>query len=473
MSTRPNIILVCTDQHRFDAVGYVSDHVQTPVLDQLAGQGTVFERCYTTSPVCSPSRASMMTGKYPHAHGLWANGVTLPEGSPLLGRILADDGYACGLVGRWHLSATSEGRTEIRQDDGFASFDWADAPDQMSPENAYHRWLQREYPELWAERADRGGHAFADVPAEAHFTRWAVDRGIDFVERSTQGDAPFFLTLNLFDPHHPFEAPPEYLDRYRDVPLPEPIRPPRPEDGAPPLHEMLADGLASPAGGFRELPEGELDRIRRTYFAMVTHLDDELGRLFARLDEAGIARDTMVVVTSDHGEMLGDHGQILKGPMFFEGAVRVPLVVRWPDVFPAGARCREIVQPIDLFATCLAAAGLEPPATTDSRDLAAIAGGAAGRGFALCEYRNSAHPLSPPVHATMFLRGGLKMVVYHSSGPAGGPTGELYDLRDDPDELTNRWHDPGYQAMKAEAMAALVDAFVTTEDRSSPRIARW
>jgi arylsulfatase A-like enzyme len=475
VTSRPNIVVVCTDQHRFDAVGYVSDHVSTPTLDRLAAEGTVFERCYTTSPVCSPSRASMMTGKFPHAHGLWANGVTLPGGSPLLSRLLADAGYRCGLVGRWHLSATAEGRTEPRQDDGFSSFVWADAPDQESPENAYHRWLEREFPELWAEREGNGEHPFADLPAEAHFTRWAIGEALEFVGGGDDdGEAPFFLVVNLFDPHHPFTAPAEQLERYRDVALPDPVRPPVPEDGTPPLHGLLASGLASPAAAFRDLAAGELDEIRRSYLAMVSHLDAELARLVARLDESGAAQDTLVIVTSDHGEMLGDHGQLLKGPLFYEPAVRVPLVMRWPGRIASGGRCDELVQGVDLFATCLAAADVEPSLATVSRDLVAISEGSArGRGFALCEYRDSARPLDPPVLATMLLKDGLKLVVYHSSGPGGDPTGELYDLADDPDELVNLWHEPRYETAKSVALAALVEAFVITEDRSAPRLAPW
>ncbi|MBO0882143.1 MAG: sulfatase-like hydrolase/transferase, partial [Mycobacterium sp.] len=148
----PNILLLCTDQQRYDVLGAAGNpYIDTPAIDGLAAAGVRFDRCYTPSPVCSPARASLLTGLYPHAHGLWANGVTLPPGQTMLGRVLADAGYDCGLVGKLHLGACFGGRDEPRHDDGFRFFSWAHDPSHSSPGNAYHRWLQKEFPDLWQE----------------------------------------------------------------------------------------------------------------------------------------------------------------------------------------------------------------------------------------------------------------------------------------------------------------------------------
>ncbi|HET7768019.1 MAG TPA: sulfatase-like hydrolase/transferase, partial [Chloroflexota bacterium] len=234
---RPNILLICTDQHRFDALGcYGNPHIQTPNIDRLAAEGVRFERCYTPNPVCAPTRASMLTGRYPRAHGLWANGVPLPAHEQLFTRALADAGYDCGLVGKLHLAACFGGRAEPRYDDGFRVFRWSHAPNHRSAENAYHRWLEQHHPALYAaaNAAASGrppgtsgttvsGASFDDMPVEAHYTRWIAEETITFLTESRDRDRPFFWWANFFDPHHPFVAPQEYRDRYDVDALPLPV----------------------------------------------------------------------------------------------------------------------------------------------------------------------------------------------------------------------------------------------------------
>lgn len=221
-ASRPNILFICTDQQRYDSLGcYGNEHAITPTLDQMAAGGVLFENCYVQSPVCSPSRASLLTAKYVHAHGLWANGVSLPQHLPLFTKSLADSGYDCGLVGKWHLSACYGGRTEPRLDDGFRVFEWAHDPTHGSPQNAYHRWLEENYPDLFARAKANGpgrpAHEpvlFDKMPAETHYSHWVAERPIDFLCEERAEDKPFFLWVNFFDPHHPFVAPEEYLKRF-------------------------------------------------------------------------------------------------------------------------------------------------------------------------------------------------------------------------------------------------------------------
>ncbi len=471
----PNILLICTDQHRYDAVGcYGNDVIETPALDGFARQGVVFDRCYTQSPVCAPGRASMLTGVFPHAHGLWANGVTFPGRHPLLGRILADRGYDCGLAGRFHLSAAIGGRTEPRMDDGFRSFSWANDPSHMSPENRYHHWVKDRFPELWRAENERvrslGTGLCVDVPTEAHFSHWVAEETIQFITED-RDHKPSFFVANFFDPHHPFVAPKEYLDRYRDKAVPPAIPgPAEDEGGGPPIHRALSAGEAGQSRGYLQHSTEELREIAVAYYAMVSLVDDEVGRILDALQRLGLAENTLVIFTSDHGEMLGDHAQLLKGPLFYEGAVRVPYIVRWPGHAPEGARCQALVQTIDTFALCMAAAGVPLPESCQAIDpLAVAAGTAPARGYALCEYRNSGDPLDPPVHATMLRTDRHKLVVYH-----GDPRyGELYDLDLDPQERVNEWSDPGASITRLDLTGRMLDALVATEDRSTPRDAPW
>jgi arylsulfatase A-like enzyme len=286
------------------------------------------------------------------------------------------------------------------------------------------------------------------------------------------------LWANFYDPHHPFVAPREYLDRYDPDALPVPIGEPGGLAGKPPIQaEASRKSYAGFARGFAAYSPAELRETVRAYYAMVTLVDDETRRILDTLAALGLADDTVVVFTSDHGEMLGDHRLMLKGPMLYEPAVRVPLIVRWPGRLPAAARRDDIVEWIDLCPTFLDLAGLPPLPGNQGLSLLPLARGeraAATRGWALCEYRDSGHPYDPPVHVTMLRRGRHKLNVYHGSpATVRDRTGELYDLENDPDELHNLWDDPAAAAVRAELERFLLDVLVATEDRSQPREAYW
>jgi len=483
--TQPNILFICTDQQRYDALGcYGNPYVQTPTIDGLARDGVLFEQTYVQNPVCAPSRASLMTGQYPCNHGLWANGVTLPDHHPVFPKALADGGYACGMIGKMHLSACFAGRTEPRLDDGFGYYKWAHDPAHRSPENDYHLWLASEFPELYAQAITSGGRTrhepggFDTMPSEAHYSRWASTRAIEFLDGVGKEDAPFFLWVNFFDPHHPFVAPPEYLDRYDPDSLPDPVG----FDGElatkPPIQQRASDeSYAGHARGFATYTSREIKEIIAAYYAMVTLVDDEVKRILDRLDATGLANDTIVIFTSDHGEMLGDHHLLLKGPMLYDCAVRVPLIMRWPGHLPAGERRSDLVQWIDLTSTFIELAGLEPMPTCHGMSLLPLARGdtdAQSRGWAICEYLNSGHPYDPPVYLTMLRTGNHKLVVEHGPPALERPhRGELYDLVNDPPEMHNRWDDPGSAATRIALERMLLDVRIATGNRSQSREAHW
>ncbi|SDS33498.1 sulfatase family protein [Actinopolymorpha singaporensis] len=476
----PNILFICTDQQRFDAVReYGNDEIETPHLDRLAEQGVLFENCYVQNPVCGPSRASLMTGRYVANHGLWANGVGLPDHERLFTRDLADAGYDCGLVGKLHLSACFAGRTERRLDDGFRVFRWAHDPYPGSSENAYHRWLRAAHPELHAAALDPASPVtFDTMPTQAHYSRWIGLETQEFLRAGRERDKPFCFVANFFDPHHGFGAPPEYVNRYDPQALSRPVTTPDELATKPAIYtEASKESYAGHAKGFVEYTEAELQQVKAAYYAMVTLVDDEVGRILATLDEEGLTDNTVVVFTSDHGEMLGDHQLMLKGPMMYDCSVRVPLLIRWPGVLPTGERRTELVQWIDLAPTLLEVAGLPPLARGQGASLLPLARGDSGawtRDWALSQYRNSGHPYDPPVHTTMLRHDRWKLVVHHGE-PAGsrGRTGELYDLAADPHEVTNLWDDPAHATDRLVLQEKLMDVLVATEDRTKPRDAFW
>ncbi len=483
--TQPNILFICTDQQRYDALGcYGNPSIQTPTIDALAQDGVLFEQTYVQNPVCAPSRASLMTGQYPGNHGLWANGVALPDHHPLFSKVLADGGYDCGMIGKMHLSACFEGRTERRLDDGFRYYAWAHDPAHRSPENNYHLWLAGEFPELHDQAAEKGGRArhepggFDTMPTEAHYSRWASTRAIEFLEQNRNEDAPFFLRVNFFDPHHPFVVPPEYVARYDPDSLPDPVGFEEELATKPPIQQRASDeSYAGHARGFASYTSREIKEIIAAYYAMVTLVDDEVKRILDRLDALGLADDTIVIFTSDHGEMLGDHQLLLKGPMLYDCAVRIPLIMRWPGHLPAGERRSDLVQWIDLTSTFVELAGLPPMPTAQGMSLLPLARGDADaptRGWAICEYLNSGHPYDPPVFMTMLRHGDHKLVVQHGEPATARPrTGELYNLAADPQELRNLWDDPAYASDRIALERMLLDVLVATRNRSQPREAYW
>jgi arylsulfatase A-like enzyme len=451
------VLVICTDQQRWDSLGcYGSEEVSTPCVDGLAAGGTLFERCYATNPVCAPSRASMLTGAYPYQHGLWANGVKLPAERVTLLRELAAAGYRTGLVGKLHLSPCADGRTEDPAEYGFQWNRWSHGPPQSAPGNSYHLWLAERFPELAAEAAASGRPqtdlppadgrpaAYHDMPAEAHYSRWAADAAVEFINGTGQGQ-PWLLWVNFFDPHHPFAAPPDYVRRVTQRPRRPPAGSADDLRGRPrPLQGLSEQSYAGSARGFREYRPDEISQIRDRYWAMIDLVDEQVGQVLRAAEAAGPAEDLLVLFISDHGEMLGDHGLLLKGPMMYEGAMRVPCIVRWPTRVPAGQRMAGIASLADVAATISHAAGIQPLVGGHGRSLVEVAAGMREpRTAVLAEYRDSGHPAEPLISTTMVCDGRYKAIVWHNQRDDGAePEGELYDLAADPDELVDRWHDP-------------------------------
>jgi arylsulfatase A-like enzyme len=321
---------------------------------------------------------------------------------------------------------------------------------------------------------------FDDMPAEAHYTRWAAETAVDFLENEREKEQSFFLWVNFFDPHHPFVAPREYLERFNEQELPNPIARSAWQAPKPPIFDAAnKESYAGHARGYADHSDAEIHSIIVAYYAMVAFIDDEVGRILAALDAQGLSDNTLVIFTSDHGEMLGDHGILLKGPLLSEGAVHVPLIMRWPGVLPANERTSELVELLDLCSTCVAAAGLERMPTDQGLDMLPIARDEANhqsRGWALCEYRNSvyANDYVPPAYCTMIRKGKYKLIVYHGEPGSGQQrTGELYDLDIDPKELNNLWDQPAFQDLRVELQEFMLDTLVATEDRSLIVEADW
>ncbi len=466
---RPNILWICTDQQRYDTIGALgSAHAQTPHMDRLVGAGVTFNRAYCQSPVCTPSRASFLTGRYARTTRCRQNGQQIPREERLLSRHFADHGYFCGLAGKLHLSSCANGKVEQRIEDGYQVFHWSHHPQPDWPENAYTQWLAAKGLG-WEDLYDGPSTPYIKegIPAPYHQTTWCAEKTIEFIDQNAH--QPWFFSFNCFDPHHPFDPPKEYLDRYRidRMPLPK-IRANEWDEKT--LYQQLDHRWAhNEPGGFdvQNMREEDHRAVRAAYLAMVSLMDDQLGRILEALEATNQLSRTLLIFMSDHGEMLGDHGIYLKGPHFYEEALRVPLILHWPDVFAAGFAYDCLTELIDLAPTLCDAAGLDHHAGFQGKSLEAICHGKAlaeeHRSSVFSEYYNAwTHRHA---YGTMRRTQTEKIVVYH-----GSDDGELYDLEKDPDEFNNLWHQPDASERKMRLLKACFDSSVFTMDPMPPRL---
>ena len=460
---RPNILWYCTDQQRFDTIGALGNpYVVTPTIDRMMEQGVAFTHAYCQSPICTPSRSSFMTGLYPtRLHNTRNGNESFPSWPPLITKLIADSGYECGMIGKFHLQSSGH-RTEPRLDDGFSYWKFSHAPrDDWQEGHDYGEWVRQRGGDLDAMRASD-----ERVAPEFHQTTWASERVIEFLQQ--KHETPWLLNVNIYDPHPPFIPPKVYADRF------DPAKMPGPHFRDSDL-EQQAKLCGIDFQGTAKRPE-EIDAKgeQARYYAMIAQIDDQFARILDALEATGQTDNTVILFTSDHGETLGDHGLIQKGCRFYEGLVRVPLIFAWPGHFAKGVRSDALVELLDMSATLLDLCGLEQPDYLQGQSLLPILRGEVPadhvRDFVRCEYFDAldAHFTGGTgTFATMYRDRRYKLCIYH-----GHQLGELYDLERDPWEFENLWDDPAHQDLKQDLIFRSFDAHVLlTTDVGSRRIA--
>jgi len=488
-TTRPNVLWYCSDQQRWDTIHALGNrHIRTDALDALVAGGVAFNRAYTQSPICTPARATFLTGRYPASHHVYRNGnAFFPAHEKLVTKRLADAGYDCALAGKLHLAAAKQ--YEVRTDDGYRLFHWSHHP---TPDQAfghdYENWLRHEKKvdpqELYA---DMNFFCGPGVATEYHQTTWCSEVAIRFI--SERRDRPWMISVNPFDPHGPFDAPPEYLSRYDPATLPLPrfrdsdierqkafaaidqqskvAEDPRVRKKIAPMPNAGGhDAIASRANEYDALD------VKANYYAMIEQIDDQFARIMQTLRDTGQLENTIVVYMSDHGELLGDHGLILKGCRFFDGLVRVPLILSWPGQFKAGLCSDALVETVDVAPTLMDACGLGVPDAMQGKSLLPLLRGAVDPGShksaVVCEYRGAMGGHADQTHASMVFDGRYKSVFYH-----GHDIAELFDHAHDPEEYDNLWLQPGEEALKLQQMRAHMNALMATVDVGPPRFVNY
>lgn len=440
---KPNIVFITSDQQRRDSLGiYGCRYVSTPNLDRLGSQATVYEHCYCNAPVCTPSRACMMTGKTMPGHGVYNLFDILPENEKMLPYYLREQGYETALVGKLHVSGTEYEVNKRNPGDGFDIYDLAHEPSVYTeaPYNAYARWLLENYPDEW--RAIRAqGRKRKHRSAETHFSTWVSQRSAEVI-RNRDKSKPLYLQVGYFDPHNPYDHYPlESEQLLHPEYYPEVI----PDDvSAMPEALQLEAHYHCPAtlGA-----TGDTNRkIRTGYFAGVSFLDQQIEKIFQALKDEGIFDNTLIIYTSDHGDMLGDHGLYSKGAMFYEQGVNVPLIVKFPHQ-TQGCRSEDLVMLEDMFSTIYTAAGGDASFRPESMPLQ----GEKKHEFAMTEYRGCGKfdlmGFPHILHATMIRTAEWKLNLYHDTCD-----GQLFHLTEDPQEKNNLYHDPACAGKIMELM---------------------
>lgn len=502
-NTRPNVLLVVTDQQRFDTLGcYGNPYVDTPNLDKFAQGGVLFENGYCQAPICTPSRASFLTGRYPRTTRCRSNGQMIPADERLVSRALSDNGYYCSLIGKLHLAPCGPSVCPIHEDridDGFTEFHWAHNPSGIGncglPEsggtywsgNEYSHWLFKkgkkyEYPDY-----DENGYVKVGMEEDDHFTKWCIDKAIDWIEYSAAEkemkgfqSPPWFYNINIFDPHHSFDPPKRLLDKYleRIDSLPLPKYTEGELDNKPHFQKLDHENAYNMSQyknhfPYDEMTDYEHKLLKASYYAMIEMVDIHFGRLMQALEDTNSLENTIVIFTADHGEMLGDHGIYLKGPYFYEQLTHVPLIMSWKNHFVEGARFKTLAELTDIVPTieefCLGHIedGVQGKSMADI--LTGDAPEEEHRDSVYCEYYNAMpwHK-DPKAFGTMAYDGRYKISRFHTS-----KEGELYDLQEDPDEVTNLWDDPSYATEKIRMLELLSDRMCFTVDPLPVRRDKW
>ena len=486
MADPPNILLITSDQQRGDCFGFEGRKVRTPHLDALADSGTRFSACITPNVVCQPSRASILTGVLPLTHGVSDNGVDLPAavGETGFAKRLSDAGYHTALLGKAHFAThntfAATGTPECRFSSadypegwrgpymGFDHFESMVAPHNLDRMHfapaglAYEEFLNHggQGParlDLWRTKLEPVTEAaqtwHSALPPALHHSNWVGDITSRFLERNRE--RPFCAWVSFPDPHHPFDAPDPWSRMHHPDEVDLPLHRTKDLDRRPWWHRQSLEGvpqmddqdLVAQRMHYSRTPDqddGKLRHIIANYYGMISLIDHNVGRILLALDTLGLAENTLVIYTTDHGDWLGDHGLLLKGPMHYEGLLRVGCIVRGPGV-PAATVRADPVSTLDIPATLLDYAGLSADERWHSRSLRPLLEGNGSRDFAYNEWDLRASRCGVDLKLRTVRTHSHKLTLEVSSG-----AGELYDLANDPYELDNRFDDPGLAVVRRE-----------------------
>lgn len=447
---KPNLLLITVDQMRYDCLSVMGHPiVETPNLDRLARTGVLFRNAYSATPTCIPARAAIFTGMSQRSHGRvgyqdkvpWNYAHTLPGE-------LAKAGYHTQCVGKMHVYPARNlcGFHNVVLHDGYLHHNRSKndntVDEHFDQVDDYLVWL-RQTAGAGLDIMDNGLDCNAStvarpwhLPEALHPTNWCVTQSIDFLRRRDPSK-PFFLWSSFVRPHSPLDPPQAYFDMYKDLELPD-----------PPIGDWVdeaaaEEGAYNPTAYYGKIPKRRLSRARAAYYALISHLDEQIGRLLNALNEYGVLRNTIVVFTSDHGELMGDHHYFRKA-LPYEGSAKVPFIVNDPTGrfgFAAGAEVEQVIELRDIMPTLLDAAGAEIPASVEGRSLLPLCG---GHPVTWRDYIHGEHTFGK-LSNHFATDGNEKYIWFSQSGEE-----QFFDLSADPQEKVNLSANPAYASKLAD-----------------------
>lgn len=447
-AARPNVLLICADDHAPYMMGaYGNRVVRTPNLDRLAASGMRFDRAYCNSPVCTASRQSFLTGRYPRTIGVTLLETPLPESEVTLAEMLATAGYATAAIGKMHFNSQLQHGFEFRLDVPDHRLSQAGKPAAPLPAGVESLPVWRPFKDPARVWLNAGVLPYGAADAKMAGT-WFAEQAAAWIRQPR--DRPYFLVASFTEPHSPFHFPIEYRGRHR------------PDEFAVPA--VGSDDDDQVPAVFRDLTLREKQGIAASYATSVEFLDKNVGLILEAVEQSGRAADTLVIYLGDHGYLLGQHGRFEKH-CSFEEAVRAPLLIRYPGkVQPSTTDA--LVEFVDLVPTVLEWCGVPCPGSVQGRSLVPLLTGRkqTDREFVVAEYApNDEAMIRDTRWKLVFSRGErVRTDGYDPQRPLPGPAFRLYDEERDPGEMTNLAGSAEHAAVFARLKSLLVQHLVAT-----------
>lgn len=498
---KPNILFITSDQQHYNTIGAFNSQISTPHLDRLVKSGTTFSNAYTVNPTCTPTRCSLITGKYPSQHGAWTLGTKLREDELTIGEVLQKEGYETALIGKAHFQQLRGSKKypsleayPILQDlpfwekfeDYFYGFKHVELARNHTCEahvgQHYALWLEEKGCTNWRDyfvkptgnlEKDSIKHKW-EIKEEYHYDTWIAERTNALLEQYKEEEKSFFLWASFFDPHPPYLVPEPWDTLYKDKTITlqglaegeHEKNPPyfkKTQEIEPDFSEFEESGMCIHGLQSHLIDEDLLKKDTETYYSMISLMDKYIGKILDKLDELGLTENTIIVFTTDHGHFLGQHGLNAKGPFMYDDLIKVPLIASWKNHIPSNKVNTSLQSLVDIPTTFFGLLGLEKPHEMTGLNEAEVWLGLKDklRDHIICEHRHEA----TTVHMKTYVDERYKLTVYYNK-----TYGQLFDLKEDPKELNNLWEEEDYKEIKQALFLKYIWAEMGKESMWMPRI---
>lgn len=506
MKEKMNVLFIITDAQRYDHLGcYGNSTLKTPNIDKLAEDGLRFTNYFCANPICMPNRATLVTGVYPNVHGVRSNGINLNQNIPTLPKTLSKRGWHTAAIGKIHHQFwMAPFKRKFISAENIAS--WVDPKGRKDPvrKNFPSPYYGYEHVEVvigngsicsghYIEWLEEKSHSVAEevkkrcinydklfslycepIPEEYYSTTYIKERTINFLEhhaKGKNGKKPFYLHCSFPDPHYPLYPPERFQKMYR----PEDIALPASYNDIENIynHEYLGEHLRNPPfkkAFLRESSEEEVRKITALTYASIGYVDQCIGQILASLESLGLAENTMVIFTSDHGDLMGDHGLLFKGPCPYNGVLQLPLIWKIPDLTKKGSVTDSLVSSVDYAKTILSLLNIPEKhhnVSLQGKDLSPVLKDPKAEVRNCCFIENDEEIGTLKSRLRHLITKNYKLTIYESKENFG----DIYDRKNDPNEMNNLWNEETFKQLKFELLNKLYHETLKAQTKYPERIA--